>query len=218
MSRRLAVAGLAPVLLFAGVACSAVDNVGAYREMAADVKAAEGHRVWSILPEPDAVYRVVVEGEGRSVELLQSAGGLWQAGAGSDPVTASLMEESEDHLLPLPAYRRLDVDASDPQFGFTAVGITVTTESRTAQRTRVRIGGSNPTGGGFYAQRDGDGHVYVVVREAVDDLRSVLGGARVAPASDPQLDQVLQADAASEDPEEVTNPWLGQVLAAEASP
>lgn len=217
MIRHLRRAGLVPILVL-GVACSQVDSVKPYRELAADINAAEGMRVWSILPEPDQVYRVVVEGDGASVELLQSAGGLWQPGAGATPLTGSLMEESEDHLLPLRAYRRLAVDASNPDFGLTGAGVTVMTESRTAHRWRVRIGGPNPTGGGFYAQRDGDGHVYVVVRQVVDDLRSLLAGTRVAPPADPQLEQVLQADAETEDPEEVTNPWLGQVLAVEASP
>lgn len=197
--------------------CSEIDNVAEYRGLAEDVNAAAGHKVWFILPEAAEVVRVTVEGEGRRVELRQSADGLWVPGAGVEPVASSLMEESEDHFLPLPAYRRLKVDAADPQFGLVTSALALVVERRTGTPIRMAFGGATPTGGGFYATRAGDPHVYVVVNEVMDDLRSLLTGTRVAPAPDPELEQVLEADAAQEDPEEVTNPWLGQVLNASGS-
>jgi hypothetical protein len=197
--------------------CSEIDNVAEYRDLAGDVNAAAGHKVWFILPEAAEVTRVTVEGDGRTVELRQSADELWVPGPGVSVATSILMEESEDHFLPLPAYRRLEVDAGDPQFGLTSSTLGLVVERRTGPPIRMTFGGANPTGGGFYASRAGDKYVYVVVNEVIDDLRSLLAGTRVAPAPDPELEQVLEADAADEDPEEVTNPWLGQVLSASGS-
>ena len=208
----LAVLGVAVVS-----GCSEIDNVAEYRGLAEDVNAAAGHKVWFILPEAADVVRVTVEGEGRRVELRQSADGLWVPGPGVELATSSLMEESEDHVLPLPAYRRLTVDAADPQFGLVSAPLSLTVERSRGVPVRMVFGGATPTGGGFYASRSGDPHVYVVVNEVIDDLRSLLTGTRVAPAPDPELEQVLEADAAEEDPEEVTNPWLGQVLNASGS-
>jgi hypothetical protein len=199
-------------LLAAGTGCSPVDQVKAYRELAAET-APEANRTWDMLPAaPDDLFRVVAEGDGKTVEVLRSEAGLWGPGAGAVPTTGSLMQDAEDHLLPLPAYRRLTVDPSDPAFGLTGPLISLTAESRTGKRWTVRVGGPNPSGGGYYAQRDGDSHVYVIVNQAADDIRSLLLGSQFVRPPDPVIEQALEQDAETEDPEEVTNPWLGQVL------
>ena len=65
-------------------------------------------------------------------------------------------------------------------------------------------------------ERDGDPHVYVVVDQVFDEVRSLVAGTEITRPDDPRVAKVLADDAKSEDPEEVTNPWLGQVL--EGSP
>jgi hypothetical protein len=162
--------------------------------------------------EPPDVHRVVVEGEGRRVELLHPPGGVWTAGAGAADATGTLMEAAQGRMLPMLSYRRLKVDASDPQFGLDSAGLTVTVETQTTEKWSLRVGGPNPTGAGHYVKRDGDQHLYIVVNQVVDDLRSLLAGVPVERALDPRIAKVFEGQNAQQDPEEVTNPWLGQIL------
>jgi hypothetical protein len=216
MRRRLTFLGVGgliagPVLVGAG--CSPVDTVKPYRELAARVdKTAVS--TWPMFPLAlDEVYRVVASGGGREVEVQRTGGGLWEPGKGAAPVAGSLMSAAEQHLIPMPAYRRLDVDpTSDPAFGFAGSDVAFTVETHTAQRFTIRFGGRNPTGGGYYLRRDGDPHVYVVVDQVFDEVRSLVAGTEIVRPDDPRVEKVLADDAKSEDPEEVTNPWLGQVL------
>lgn len=207
---------LRAVGLLAGLAvaagCSPVDAVKPYRELAQRTKGAMA--TWPMFPvELDDVYRVMVSGGGKSVEVQRTGGGLWEPGTGAAPAAGALMSAAETHLVPMPAYRRLDVDPSDPGFGFGGADLSFTVETRTAQRTTIRFGGPNPTGGGYYVQRDGDPAVYVVVDQVFDEVRSILAGTEVVRPEDPRVEKVLADSARNEDPEEVTNPWLGQVIA-----
>jgi Domain of unknown function (DUF4340) len=193
--------------------CSPVDAVKPYRELAAR-RSAEATTTWPMVPVGlDDVYRVIASGGGKEVEVQRTGGGLWEPGKGAAPVAGTLMSAAQAHLIPMPAYRRLDVDpAADPGFGFAGSDVALTVETQTAQRITIRFGGPNPTGGGFYARRDDDPHVYVVVDQVVDEVRSLLAGTEIVRPEDPRVAKVLADDARNEDPEEVTNPWLGQVI------
>jgi len=213
MNRRLfssAVGLLAVVGLGAG--CSPVDVVKPYRELAAE-RSRDATSTWPMFPVAlDDVYRVVAAGGGKSVEVQRTGGGLWEPGTGAAPAAGSLMSAAEQHLLPMHAYRRLDVDAADPGFGFAGSDLTLSVETHTTERTTIRFGGPNPTGGGYYVRRDGDPAVYVVVDQVYDEVRSILAGTEIARPEDPRVQKVLADNARNEDPEEVVNPWLGQVI------
>jgi hypothetical protein len=128
-------------------------------------------------------------------------------------VAGTLMASAATHLVPMPAYRRLAVDpAADSGFGFDGSDLTFTVETHTAQRFTIRFGGPNPTGGGYYVRRDGDAHVYVVADQVFDEIRSLLAGTEITSPEDPRVEKALADSARNEDPEEVTNPWLGQIL------
>jgi hypothetical protein len=210
---RVLVCGAVAAGLVAGMACSPVDNVKAYRQLAAKVDKT-AVTTWPMFPVAlDEVYRVIATEGGKSVEVQRTGGGLWEPGTGAAPETGSIMSGAEQHLIPMPAYRQLDVDpASDPGFGFGASDTSFTVETQTAQRSTIHFGGPNPTGGGYYVRRDGDAHVYVVVDQVYDEVRSLVAGTVITRPDDPRVTKVLADDAKTEDPEEVTNPWLGQVL------
>jgi hypothetical protein len=128
------------------------------------------------------------------------------------------MQESEPALLPLLAYRRLAVDASDPAFGLIGASLALIVQTQTAQQWQVKFGGPSPTGAGYYAQVDGDPSVYAVVPSVVNDLRSILAGKKIEPPPDPSVQQVLNSETQTHDPEEVTNPWLAQVNQVDGAP
>jgi hypothetical protein len=204
-------AGLLAVLGIGG-ACSPVDAVKPYRELAAE-RSKEATSTWSMFPvEIDDVFRVVASGGGRAVEVQRTGGGLWEPGTGAAPAAGALMSAAETHVIPMHAYRRLDVDPSDPGFGFAGADLTLSVETHTARRMTIRFGGPNPTGGGYYVRRDDDPAVYVVVDQVLDEVRSILAGKEIVRAEDPRVEKVLADNASNEDPEEVTNPWLGQVI------
>jgi hypothetical protein len=202
---------LGPLVI--GTGCSPVDAVKPYRELAARVDTT-ATSTWPMFPVAvDDVYRVLASGGGKEVEVQRTGGGLWEPGKGAAPVAGSLMSAADNHLIPMPAYRRLDVDPSaDPGFGFAGSDLAFTLETQTAQRFTIHFGGPNPTGGGYYVRRDGDPHVYVVVDQVFDEVRSLVAGTEIVRPDDPRVEKVLADDAKSDDPEEVTNPWLGQVL------
>jgi len=210
---RLLGCGAVAAVLVAGVACSPVDNVKAYRQLAARVDKT-ATTTWPMFPVAlDEVYRVIASDKGKTVEIQRTGGGLWEPGTGAAAEAGSIMSGAEQHLIPMPAYRRLDVDpAADPGFGFAGSDVSFTVETQTAQRSTIHFGGPNPTGGGYYVRRDGDPHVYVVVDQVFDEVRSLVAGTEVVRPDDPRVEKVLADDAKNEDPEEVTNPWLGQIL------
>ena len=204
--------GLVAGVVVAG-ACSPVDVVKPYRDLAAQ-RGQEATATWPMFPlSLDDVYRVLASAGGAEVEVQRTAAGLWQPGANGSPAVGALMAAADAHLIPMPAYRRLAVDpAADPGFGFAGSDLAFTVETHTAQRFTIRFGGPNPTGGGYYVQRDGDSHVYVVADQVFDEIRSLLAGTEVVRAEDPRVEKALADSARNEDPEEVTNPWLGQIL------
>jgi len=210
--------GTVAFALVIGAACSPVDNVKPYRQLAARVDKT-ATTTWPMFPVAlDEVYRAIASDGGKTVEVQRTGGGLWEPGTGAAPAAGSIMSGAEQHLIPMPAYRRLDVEpASDPGFGFGGADVSFTVETQTAQRSTIHFGGRNPTGGGYYVRRDGDPHVYVVVDQVYDEIRSLVAGTVITRPEDPRVEKVLAEDAKTEDPEEVTNPWLGQVLDTQSS-
>lgn len=213
MNRRALIGSLGlPVALAVGAACSPVDVVKPYRELAAE-RSAEATATWPMFPVAlDDVYRVVAAGGGKKVEVQRTGAGLWEPGTGAAPAAGALMSAAEQHLVPMHAYRRLEVDPADPGFAFAGSDLSFTVETHTTEKTTIRFGGPNPTGGGYYVRRDGDPAVYVVVDQVYDEVQSILAGTEIVRPHDPRVEKVLTDNARNEDPEEVTNPWLGQVI------
>jgi hypothetical protein len=215
-SSLLAVLALVGVAGLAG--CSRLDPIKPYRQLQAQTRP-DANRIYQVVAaQPDDVYQFLVTSGGQRVELLHSPGGVWNPGQGATEETAALMQESEPALLPLLAYRRLAVDASDPAFGLIGASLTFTVQTQTAQQWQVKIGGPSPTGAGYYAQVHGDPSVYTVVPSVVNDLRSILAGKKLEGPLDPSVQQVLNSETETHDPEEVTNPWLAQVKQVDGEP
>lgn len=162
---------------------------------------------------PAQVHRVAVEGEGRAVGLVRTSSATWLAEPPTPEVAVSLMSESEDEILPLAAFRRLDADAHSAEYGLAEPGLVVRIQNAAGEEQVVAIGAVTFSGAGSYARRESDpGHVYLLVRKTVDDLRSLLRGERVNTPRSELEKQVLSESPDEGDPEDVTNPWLGQVL------
>jgi hypothetical protein len=156
---------------------------------------------------------LAVEGQGRVVSLVRSSAATWLAEPPTPETTVSLMSESEDQILPLQAYRRLDADAHRDDFGLARPEFTVRIQDAAGSEQVVAVGAVTFSGAGSYARREGDpGHVYLLVRGTVDALRSILKGERVNTPRSELETQVLSESPDDGDPEEVTNPWLAQIL------
>lgn len=160
--------------------------------------------------EPPDVHQVVVTAPGARTALVRQRSGTWLAAEASSPDAPALLTESEGRLLPLVAFRRLAVDATRPEFGLTDPALQVTVQDHVGGLVGFRVGAPNLTGGGFYVGRDGDRHVYLITRRAVEDLRSLLFGYHPGGAEDPYPEGLTDALARVEEPEEVSNPWLAQ--------
>lgn len=162
---------------------------------------------------PEQIHRLAVEGRGRAVSLVRSSAATWLAEAPTPEVTASLVAESEGQILPLQAYRRLDADARRADFGLAEPEFFVRIADAGGAEQVVAVGAVTFSGAGSYARREGDDdHVYLLVRGTVDALRSILQGERVYTPRSELERKVLSESPSDGDPEEVTNPWLAQVL------
>ena len=211
----LAVCGV----MAAGVACS--DGSGSTDEASSEapetvpaVTPAPRLTVYPVVDvAPDQVHRVAVEAPGRAVALVRSAAATWLPEPGTAPIAASLMAESEHEILPLQAYRRLDADPARPDFGLAVPLLVARIADAAGAEHVVAVGGATFSGAGYYARRSGDdSHVYVLVRRSVDDLRSLLAGERVNSPRSAIENEIARESARDVDPEEVSNPWLQQVL------
>ncbi len=162
---------------------------------------------------PAQVHRLAVEGQGRMAALVRTSSATWLAEPPTPGSTVSLIAESEDQILPLQAYRRLDADAQRDDFGLAQPQFVVRIQDVAGTEQVVSIGAVTFSGAGSYARLEGDpGHVYLLVRGTVDALRSVLKGERVNTPRSELETQVLSESPDDGDPEEVTNPWLAQVI------
>jgi hypothetical protein len=172
MKRRLTRPGLR---LFAAVSVVAVLAVGAVARQ----RGPEPRPLPAVIDlSPSNVRRLVVEAAGRQVELIRDPRG-WSAGPGSPPQSAPLLFSAEDELFPMVAYRVLDADPADPQYGLVEPEAVVRLEDGTGERAGIRLGTATFSGAGFYVGRDGEpGRVYLVPRNTVDLLRSLATGER----------------------------------------
>jgi hypothetical protein len=162
---------------------------------------------------PGQVHRLAVEGQGRAVALVRTSSATWLAEPSTPDESVSLMAESEDEILPLSAFRRIEADPHSAEFGLAEPVLVVRIQNTGGDEQVVAIGGTSFSGAGSYARREGDpGHVYLLVRRTVDDLRSVLHGERINTPRSEQESKILNESTEDSDPEEVTNPWLAQVL------
>ena len=165
---------------------------------------------------PAQVHRLAVEGQGRVATLVRTSSATWLAEPPTPETTVSLIAESEDAILPLRAYRQLDADPHRADFGLEQPEFVVRIEDASGAEQVVAVGTTTFSGAGSYARREGDpAHVFLLVRGTVDALRSVLRGERVNTPRSELEKQVLSESTEDSDPEEVTNPWLAQVLAEE---
>jgi hypothetical protein len=170
--------------------------------------------IFTVVDVPPAqIHRLAVEGQGRVVSLVRSSAATWLAEPPTPETTVSLMSESEDQILPLQAYRRLDADAHRDDFGLARPEFIVRIQDAGGAEQVVAVGAVTFSGAGSYARLEGDpGHVYLLVRGTVDALRSILKGERVNTPRSELETQVLSESPDDGDPEEVTNPWLAQIL------
>ena len=209
---RLVVAVLAATAALAGCSSGAKDQP----DVAAPPAPAQP-TVFPVVDLPPAqVHRLVVEGQGRAAALVRTSSATWLAEPPTPETTVSLMSESEDQILPLQAYRRLDADAHRDDFGLAQPQFIVRIQDSAGSERVVAVGAVTFSGAGSYARLEGDpGHVYLLVRGTVDALRSVLRGERAYTPRSQLETEVLSESPDDGDPEEVTNPWLAQVIEEE---
>jgi hypothetical protein len=160
---------------------------------------------------PDDVHRIEISAGGSSVALVHATAGTWLAEPGTPAPSVALLTELEDEVFPLLAYRRLEVEPL-AEFGLAPAELAVRVEGHTGDSMVVSVGGPTFSGGGFYARREGDAGVYLLARRSVDHLRSLVRGERVDTPRSLEETRAVQEAGRFEDPEEVTNPWLGQIL------
>ena len=218
MARSRTVLALAAFTILILSACSRVDPIKPYRDLQSQLSG-EANQITKAVPtEPTDIYQIIVRSGTRRVELLRSTTGTWSPGEGATQTSADLMAEDESVLLPLMAYRRMAVDATDPGFGFATTDLRATLVTYTNRTWELRLGDTTPTGAGDYLQVGGDPNVYAVVPQVKAALESLLTGTPVEAPTDPRVQSVLNGEATTKDPEEVTNPWLRQVEEFEAGP
>jgi hypothetical protein len=170
--------------------------------------------IFTVVDVPPAqIHRLAVEGQGRAVSLVRSSAATWLAEPPTPETAVSLIAESEDQILPLQAYRRLDADAQRADFGLAEPEFVVRIADAGGTEQVVAIGAVTFSGAGSYARLEGDpSHVYLLVRGTVDALRSVLKGERVNTPRSELETEILNESPDDGDPEEVVNPWLAQVI------
>jgi hypothetical protein len=131
---------------------------------------------------PAGVRRVVVETDGRLADLTRGDRG-WSASTGTPPQSAPLLLSTEDELFPMLAYRVVEADQADPQYGLADPEAVVRLETRAGAPVEIRVGAASFSGAGFYARRGNDsGRIYLVPRNTLDQLRSLATGERKSSA------------------------------------
>lgn len=134
-----------------------------------------------IARSPDDVAQITVEAPQRPPAVLtQTQGGFWSPGEGMTPETATMLFDGQNDLFPLRAYRRLDADPANPEFGLGEPAVTLSARQKNGRTTRVLFGTATFNQEGFYARRADDPHaVYLVPRKPVNLLRSLALGRTV---------------------------------------
>jgi hypothetical protein len=212
MRRRLP-ARLVVTVMAAAVLAGCSSGAKSKAEVAAPAKPAQPTVFPVVDLPPGQVHRLAVEGQGLAVALVRTSSATWLAEPPTPDASVSLMAESEDEILPVSAFRRINADPQSAEFGLAEPALVVRIQNAGGEEQVVAIGGTSFSGAGSYARREGDpDHVYLLVRRTVDDLRSVLRGERINTPRSEQETKILNESTEDTDPEEVTNPWLAQVL------
>jgi len=211
-------AGLAVAVATAAVLGGCSSGTGRRADVAAPAVPARP-TVFPVVDVPPAqVHRVAVESRGQAVALVRTSSATWLAEPGTPEAAIGLIAQTEDEILPLQAYRRLDADPGRADFGLADPEFAVRIQNGAGDEQVVSVGTTTFSGAGSYARRDGDaGHVYLLVRRTVDDLRSLIKGERVSTPRSEEERKVTDESGQDADPEDVTNPWLAQAL-EEAKP
>lgn len=171
---------------------------------------------------PGQALRVTVKAQEKAVALSRDGDGNWVSDSGGSLETASLMFSAENRLLPLRGYRRLAVNASNPEFGLADPQVTFSVVDRRGSTHTAVVGARSFNQGGFYVQVLGaPAIVYLVPTQAVADLVSLLKG---QPFSFPQpIDEAIRKTlrdyrknvAMAETPD--VTAWLQQAMNAGAT-
>jgi hypothetical protein len=164
---------------------------------------------------PARVRRVVVETDGRLADLTRDDRG-WSASTGTPPQSAPLLLSTEDELFPMLAYRVVEADQADPQYGLADPEAVVRLETRAGAPVEIRVGAASFSGAGFYARRGNDsGRVYLVPRNTLDLLRSLATGERKSSADSLEgRAGRFQAEQDEAGREKQTSPYLRQAIDA----
>ena len=164
---------------------------------------------------PAGVRRVVVETDGRLADLIRDDRG-WSASTGSPPQSAPLLLSTEDELFPMLAYRVVEADQADPQYGLADPEAVVRLETRAGTSVEIRVGAASFSGAGFYARRGNDsGRIYLVPRNTLDLLRSLATGERKSSADSLEgRAGRFQAEQDVAGVEKQTSPYLRQAIDA----
>jgi hypothetical protein len=208
--------GLVVLLGVVVTACSTADRAKQIHEVA-DASAQSRGTFEALSVALDDIYRVVAADGAKKGEVIRSTDGVWQPGEGATETSAGVITEAESYLFPLVAYRRLDVDPQDPQFGIAGSSVSLFVETQTGKQYTVTLGDSTPSSGGFYAYVAGDRHIYTVIPQVYYLALSVARGVKVDKPIDPQYGQALDKLNETGDPESTKNPWLDQVVELEGS-
>ena len=164
---------------------------------------------------PAGVRRVVVETDGRLADLTRGDR-RWSASTGTPPQSAPLLLSTEDELFPMLAYRVVEADQADPQYGLADPEAVVRLETRAGVPVEIRVGAASFSGAGFYARRGNDSRrVYLVPRNTLDLLRSLATGERKSSADSLEgRAGRFQAEQDEAGRERQTSPYLRQAIDA----
>ena len=161
------------------------------------------------------VRHVTVQSGATKLAFARGTDGVWTGDAGVPPQSATLLSDAEQRLFPLRAYRTLQIDTRQPEFGLASPQIVLTVGDGAATERIVLIGAPTFSTGGVYARRaDDPGHVFLIPRRMMDDLRGVVAGQAVAATNDiPGKIREINEKQQAADGNDVSW-WLRQVLDA----
>ncbi len=172
-----------------------------------------------VAARPADVRSISLRSGERRVTLDRRGDGAWDGPGGTPEPSAGLLATIEDQLLPLQAYKAVTTDATRPEFGLVTPDVILDVEEHTGRRFEVAFGAPSFSGGGYYVQRTDDPRLFLVPRQTVDNLRSLLLG-RSFSSPNPVNDKLAQLGDEQEKGAAGPRigPYLQQVLNAGARP
>jgi hypothetical protein len=204
------------VLLAAGLLLAAF-GVGLWSRAATRVSRRPPPEVLPV--HSSEVRQVTVQSGGTKLAFARGTDGTWSGESGVPPQSTTLISDAEERLFPLRAYRTLPVDTDQAEFGLASPQIVLTVDNGTGTGRTVLFGAPTFSTGGVYARRGDDpGHVFLVPRRMMDDLRGVLAGQAVAVTNDipGKIRQINEKQQAADG--DNVSWWLRQVLDATPQP